>query len=85
MVIANQHRHNLTIRKTYVVMHKCDSVQFLFRQHGSLLRLAENFVARLNGLLLPRGFSASRKKISAVLRILLPRFSSAAIGYGLGV
>jgi len=43
-------------------MHKCDSVQFLFRQHGSLLRLAENFVARLNGLLLPRGFSASRKK-----------------------
>jgi len=47
------------------------------------LRLAHNFVAaqRLASF---RGFLASRKKISAALR-LLPKFGLAAIGYVLGV
>jgi len=46
------------------------------------LRLADYFVGRLNGLPLPRGFSSSREIFSAALRLLQPKFGSAAIDYG---
>ena len=64
LVIANQHGPNLIIRKKpykLIVMHKCDSVQFLFRQHESLFAASREFRGGLMACLFLGRFSASRK------------------------
>jgi len=62
-------------------MHKCDSVQFMFRQHDSLFAASREFRGGLTACHVSFRLAV---KISAALRLHLPKFGLAAIGYGLG-